>query len=411
MPITTHKFDGEIVSRLHEIEFGKDWPVVYILEDGAQMYVGETMSAVHRFRQHIDNPERKNLKRAHLIADEEYNKSATLDIESQLIQYMVADQNFLLQNGNGGLSNHSYFDREKYQAKFEVIWQELQEMGLANKDLVQLRNSDIFKYSPYKALTDEQIDIVNKIKISVTCKEYKTHVVKGEPGTGKSVLATYLCKYLSLFAETRDLNVALVVPQAGLRKTLKKVFKKINGLSESMVIGPSNVVGNQYDLLIVDEAHRLRRRVNLSSYGPFDKANIHYKLGNEGTQLDWIMLASKSQVLLYDANQSVVPGDIRSEKLSSLNATEYRLTSQLRVLAGNDYIAFINNLLSLVEQDRPDFGDYDLRYFTDISEMVNLIKKQDKSHGLSRLVAGYAWTWETKKGGDYDIELDGLKLK
>ena len=411
MPITTHKFNAEVISRLHTIEFGKDWPVVYILEDGAQMYVGETMSAAHRFRQHIDNPERKKLKHAHLIADEEFNKSATLDIESQLIQYMVADQHFILQNGNNGLANYSYYDREKYQAKFEVIWQELQKMGLASKDLIQIRNSDVFKYSPYKALTDEQIDIVNKIKTSLMNGETKTHIVKGEPGTGKSVLATYLCKYLSLFTETKDLEVALVVPQAGLRKTLKKVFAIIKGLNASMVIGPGEVVGKHYDLLIVDEAHRLRRRVNLSSYGPFDKANKHYSLGNEGTQLDWIMLASNSQVLLYDANQSVVPGDIRSDKLSNLNATEYRLTSQLRVLAGNDYIAFINNLLSLMEQDRPDFGDYDLRYFTDISEMVHLIKQLDKAHGLSRLVAGYAWTWETKKGGDYDIELDGLKLK
>ena len=43
--------------------------------------------------------------------------------------------------------------------------------------------------------------------------------------------------------------------------------------------------------------------------------------------------------------------------------------------------------------------------------MVNEIKHQNEQHGLARLVAGYAWTWETKKGGDYDIEIDGLRLK
>jgi DUF2075 family protein len=411
MPITTHKFNREVLERLHVIKYSEDWPVVYILEDGAQMYIGETMSATNRFRQHLDNPVREKLKSAHLITDDEFNKSATLDIESQLIQYIAADQKFRLQNGNGGLANHEYFDREKYQAKFEIIWQELQKMGLAHKDLIQLRNSDIFKYSPYKALTEEQIDIVNKIKMSLIKGEHKTHIIKGEPGTGKSVLATYLCKYLTLFKETKDLNIALVIPQSGLRKTLKKVFSKINGLNSSIVIGPSDVVGNHYDLLIVDEAHRLRRRINLSSYGPFDKANKFYELGNQGTQLDWIMFASNSQVLLYDGNQSVVPGDIRSDKILNLNASEYNLTSQLRVLAGNDYIEYINNLLSLQQQDKPDFGEYDFRYFTNLSEMIQLVKQQDRKHGLSRLVAGYAWTWETKKGGDFDIELDGLKLK
>ena len=51
-----------------------------------------------------------------------------------------------------------------------------------------------------------------------------------------------------------------------LRKTLKRVLK-VEGLSASMVIGPNEVAGNHYDLLVVDEAHRLRRRKNLTAYG------------------------------------------------------------------------------------------------------------------------------------------------
>jgi DUF2075 family protein len=39
------------------------------------------------------------------------------------------------------------------------------------------------------------------------------------------------------------------------------------------------------------------------------------------------------------------------------------------------------------------------------------IKNKNKKLGLSRVVAGYAWPWHTKKGTrDYDIEIDGLKL-
>ncbi|MGZ6005229.1 MAG: DNA/RNA helicase domain-containing protein [Candidatus Saccharimonadales bacterium] len=413
MSIITLRFDSKASDKVKQTEFGKDWPVVYILEDGHEMYIGETVSASSRFKQHYEKLERRKLSRAHLIADEEYNKSAALDIESSLIQFMAADEKYVLQNGNLGLSDHSYYDRQKYTAKFEVIWQDLQEKGLAQKDLIQLKNSDVFKYSPYKALTDEQLNIVERIRDSLIFKDYKTHIVNGEPGTGKSVLATFLLKYLKEYNATKDLNIALVVPQAGLRTTIKKVFSKVKGLNSSMVIGPSGVIGNQYDLLIVDEAHRLRRRVNLSSYGPFDYANRYYDLGNEGTQLDWIMLASKSQVLLYDGNQSVVPGDIRKEKLQSLKGVEYRLTSQLRVMAGNDYIHFVDDLLALRRTKKADFGKYDLRYFDYLSDMVNEIKDKNKKHDLARIVAGYAWTWESKKNDtkDYDIELDGLKLK
>ena len=86
-------------------------------------------------------------------------------------------------------------------------------------------------------------------------------VVIGGSGTGKSVLAAYLAKYLKNFDKTKDLNVALVVPMTSLRSTLKKVFASVKDLNSKMVIGPNEVVGNNYDLLIVDEAHRLRRRV------------------------------------------------------------------------------------------------------------------------------------------------------
>lgn len=413
MAITTHKFTESEISKLRVTKLGNDWPTVYILENGEEMYVGESYSVANRLKQHIQKPERRRLSKAHIITDERYNKSAALDIESLLIQYFVADERYALQNGNGGLSNHNYYDKEQYRAKFEIIWKELQESGLAHRDLVQLRNTDLFKYSPYKALTEEQLTIADTIKDSLASGEEITHIVNGEPGTGKSVLATFLVKYLSQLDETLEFDVALVIPQASLRKTIKKVFSKIKGLKSSMVLGPQDVVGNSFDLLIVDEAHRLRRRVNLSGYVPFDSANKFYNLGNAGTQLDWIMQASKSQVLLYDGKQSVVPGDIRSDKISSLESRQYTLTSQLRVMAGNDYIQYIDDLLTVKPTHKKDFGSYELKYFDSVADMVATIQDRDREHGLARIVAGYAWTWETKKSDsrDYDIELDGLKLK
>ena len=42
--------------------------------------------------------------------------------------------------------------------------------------------------------------------------------------------------------------------------------------------------------------------------------------------------------------------------------------------------------------------------------MVNAIKDKNKEYELCRVVAGYAWPWRTKKGGEYDIEIDGLKM-
>lgn len=404
-------FDEQTVASLKAADHTKDWPVVYLLENDKEAYVGETVSAYNRLRQHRKNPERLKLKAGHIIIDEEFNKSASLDIESWLIQYMAADERFILQNGNKGLVDHSYFDREKYKAKFEVIWSDLQNRGLAREDLIQLRNLDIFKYSPYKALTNEQRQIVKNVEEDLSRNMFKTYVVNGDPGTGKSVLATFLAKYLIESDKTPDIKIALVVPMTSLRTTLRRVFSKVKGLSASMVIAPNQVMGNYYDLLIVDEAHRLRQRKNLSGYAPYDKTNKFYGLGNEGTQLDWIFRASRSQILMFDENQSVMPGDIPSRRLKELNAEHFHLTSQLRVQGGDDYIKFIDDLLSLQSAFYEGFHDYDLRYFDSPKDLVASIKMRDKETGLARTVAGYAWAWKTKNGeAAYDIDLDGLRL-
>lgn len=64
---------------------------------------------------------------------------------------MSADNKFKLQNGNGGLQNHNYYQREMYETKFREIWLQLKSKGLVKNDLKMIANSDLFKYSSYKA--------------------------------------------------------------------------------------------------------------------------------------------------------------------------------------------------------------------------------------------------------------------
>ena len=135
--ITTFPFDKVQLHKIKDYKFGQDWPVVYMIENGQEIYIGETGNAYVRSSQHYDNPERSKLSQIHLITDEEYNKSATLDIEAWLIEYISADGIFNLQNGNSGLRNHNYYDREKYKAKFELIWQKLKEKALVKNELIQ----------------------------------------------------------------------------------------------------------------------------------------------------------------------------------------------------------------------------------------------------------------------------------
>ena len=67
-----------------------------------------------------------------------------------------------------------------------------------------------------------------------------------------------------------------------------------------MVISPIQVPKEEYDLLIVDEAHRLRQRKALAQYPTFDKNNKKLGFDNSGTELDWILKCSKNQIFFYD---------------------------------------------------------------------------------------------------------------
>lgn len=414
LEIKKFSFNKNKFDEIKAYRFGRNWPVVYILTDEKEIYIGQTVNAYYRSKQHFDNPEKRKLKDIHIITDEEFNVSATLDIESQLIQYISADNKFIVQNGNGGLTNHNYFDRKKYRAKFEITWDNLREQGITQNTLADLRNSDLFKYSPYKSLTEDQFVVAKKIFSDIKNNETNTIIVNGKPGTGKTILATYLFKYLKEQDETKNLNIGLVVPMAGLRKTISTVFSKIKGLKSNMVIGPNDVIKTNYDILIVDESHRLQRRKNIMGYGAYDKVNKKLGLDTEATQLDWIVNSSKHQVLFYDQNQSIKPSDVRSEDFKTKQPKHYQLNTQMRVEAGEEYINFIEDVFNLKKPSSVSFKNYDLKLFEDIEEMITQIKTKDKEYKLSRVVAGYAWPWHTKPKSKstqkHDIEIGGLKL-
>ena len=410
--IQSFKFDRTGFEDIKNHPLGLDWPLVYIIEDGQEVYIGETTSAFSRSKQHFENENRARLQNIHLIIDEEFNKSATLDLEAQLIQYFAAEGNLKLQNGNRGLENHNYFDKSRYRAKLSSIWKALQKMMVVSRNLEEIENTELFKYSPYKALTPDQMAVADGLYQAVKVAAPAVHIVNGGPGTGKTILATYLVKLLREDKHTKHLSIGLVVPMTSLRKSLKDVFSSVPGLSGDMVIGPSQVRSANYDLLIVDEAHRLRQRKNITNYRSHDEMNRKLGLGKEGTELDWVLMSSAQQILFYDENQSIRPADVTVARFKDLSATHHHLKSQMRVKGGEKYIAFINDLFSGKRDLDARFDNFDFQIYNDVAKMVADIKHKNTEIGLCRLVAGFAWPWIGRDNSDlFDIEIEGTKLR
>jgi len=350
--INHYDFENNIFENLNTNHFAKDfWPLVYILSDGQTKtaYVGETTDAYSRMGAHLKNKTKSKLTAVHLITSEKFNKSATLDIESNLIKYMSGDNMFSLLNGNIGLANHNYYQKkEVYWDIFNSVWNQLRAKGISKHSIKHIDNSDLFKYSPYKSLTNEQSQGLFQILQNIATGKHDNTIVEGGAGTGKTTLAVFLFKMLSSQLEDFSFKefgseekayidlvnqiktvlpnpkMALVIPMSSFRTTLKKVFKNIKGLSASMVIGPAQVSKQKYDLLIVDESHRLRRRINLGAYfGAFDKACLSLNLDKyNSSELDWVTMQSKNTILFYDENQSIKPSDTKKESFDLLKKSK-----------------------------------------------------------------------------------------
>ena len=447
-------FDSQSISFWAKAEqLGANWPVVYTLSNDKEIYVGETLSAVSRLNQHLSTSNKQQLSRVQIILNERFNKSVCLDLESQLIQYLAADGKHLVLNANSGIRDANYFDRDKYQESFKDLFEKMVQDGLLSRSIPEIVNSNLFKFSPFKAVTLEQAAALNGILERVV-QDLRSGgesqlVVQGDPGTGKTIVAIYLMKLLRDIARATDdelleddsifadffnpevaelfggLKIGLVVPQQALRKTLEVVFTQTPGLDKNMVLTPFDVAESQedFDLLIVDEAHRLGQRANQPSAMQNKKfTDLNVKLfgvdDKSKTQLDWIQKRSRHQLLLLDTAQSIRPGDLPLE--TTLNLLEkakkaeawFHLASQMRVMGGANYLSFVKEIFTDTATADSSFPDYDLRFFDSFSKMRSEILRLDQEHGLSRLLAGYAWEYKSKKDRDlFDIEIEGIEMR
>ena len=230
-------------------------------------------------------------------------------------------------------------------------------------------------------------------------------IVRGGPGTGKSVLAINLLVELN----NRNMTCFYVTKNAAPRSVFSAKLRGdytqtyINHLFQ----GSGNFVdedSNKLDVLIVDEAHRLNAKSGMFQ--------------NKGeNQIKEIINASKFSIFFIDENQKVTLKDIGSEDLIKKYANElgagiytYELDSQFRCNGSDGYIAWLNNLLEIKETANFDINDfdYDFRVIDNPNELRRLIEEKNKINNKSRIVAGYCWDWisEGKNKSDvYDITI------
>lgn len=235
-----------------------------------------------------------------------------------------------------------------------------------------------------------------------------TVIIKGGPGTGKSVISMNLLRDLINLQR----NAVFVAPNAAFRSVMVEMLSKSQRKSRlyHLFTGSGKFYAespNKFDVIIVDEAHRLK---NGSAWQYFGE-----------NQIQDIINASKVSIFFIDDNQIIRPEDIgsvleikRVAKSMNSEVKEFELTAQFRCSGAEGYVNWIDNVLEIGENgnfDGFDRKEFDFRIIDTPNEVFSLVKQKNEQGLKARLLAGYAWPWTSEKKGNPNAEIDDVIIK
>lgn len=268
-----------------------------------------------------------------------------------------------------------------------------------SKQLVDSLSSMLQGNTEFIMIDDQKVVLETAMSLAKKSKQNKKNVliVEGGPGTGKSVVAINLLVKLT--------KLGLVTKYISKNSAPREVYStKLSGIKKKTEI--SNLFGgtgsfidvepNIFDVLLVDEAHRL----NL-------KSGLYQNLGDN--QIEEIINASKFSVFFVDDDQQIHIKDVGSSKYIEAIAkkngafvNKLQLESQFRCNGSDGFLSWLDNTLQIRETANIKLtkDDFDFKVFTDLNELKRIIYEKNKINNKSRLVAGYCWDWVSSTDGE-----------
>lgn len=383
------------------------------------VYVGESNNVITRTKQHFEsgeNPETwqyilthsKEIPQIIIVGHKYFNKSFTLDMENRLIEYMMASEHSVetLHNGRGNPQNE-YYPVEEFEEVFHSVWRGLRKI---KPDLFlsesSIQHSALYKASPLKKLTEEQIDAKEKIIAKIydaieSGQDGQLVFVQGEAGTGKTVLNSsifyeILTSGIDLFG--REIDCHILVNHDQQITVYEQIAKRL-GLGNNRVHKPTQFI-NKYsaerkvDVAFVDEAHLLLTRGNQGYSGH--------------NQLEDIIMRSRVTVVMFDEYQVLNNEEYwEPDLLEGFKSIAHRqnsyigLSQQLRMQCSPstrkwlDDFVMINRLFEFPKDD-----SYDVKSFDSPQALYEAIREKASKEEtrLSRLVATYDWEYNGVHG-------------
>ncbi len=271
-------------------------------------------------------------------------------------------------------------------------------------------------------LIDDQKEVFERclslIRKSKEDNKKRVIIIPGGPGTGKTVIALRLLSKCLQY----DLNSIYVSKNESLRNAYKKIIldnnvdkKYTKARIDNLFFGSakfSNLRKNEFDVSIVDEAHRLIERHQYTKKGT-----------GYDNQIQEIICESKVSIFFVDERQIVTLKDIGSikeiksrakkegiEEKNIKNLSE--LKTQFRSSGADEYIKFIDHIIYGDEIDSLDFlRNFDFKVFRNASDMYKELIERNTNNN-ARILAGYCWDWVSKNNSLLnDIKIDNFEMQ
>ena len=421
-------------------------PVIYIYRGTVSKkdYIGQTIHFLARHSQHYSGKEEKfntaAFNRVLVVSSQLFNGSSLDDVESQLITYFNADNpkahvgyDDEVINRTGGNTIIEYKGREAVSTDVVLpLWEDVlfPEGWVKTPTLDELRTRALVKYSPIKILTDEQTDLITEV-ISHPKKNY---LINGDAGTGKTVLLTHMVA--RILRERKDAVVGVVV-QPNWEKTGREIFD-IFGMKDDarLTVTTSTKLisgGKEYDVIIVDESHKLSRRGS-KQLAAFNSVYAIPGYGSCRSHLEILQKMSRQVILMYDVLQAIRPANVPRDEFARLTASYEKrfLRTQFRICSpkGKSYTSddYMNGIKWLLYKDTgllssgltnfdpkfnrgvfsdhtPDayFGYFDTEPLHRMTDWLDDDRNYNPEH-VNRILAGLVEDWRQAHGSDPSIK-------
>jgi len=267
---------------------------------------------------------------------------------------------------------------------------------------------DVIKGKDKYVLLDEQLVAYDKIFTQAQTGFHETDtqvlIIEGGPGTGKSVIALNVMADLLL----DGYNTHYVTGSRSFTKTLRKVIGDRGSVQFKYFNNYIDVEENAVDVMICDEAHRIRET---SNHRFMDREQRSDRL-----QIEEILSAAKVAVFFIDDDQVVRPREVgavdyikeHADRLGC-SVTEMELEAQFRCGGAKGFLNWVNNTLGIKDTANVLWTgeeEFDFQIFDSPQALDDAIREKAEQGYDARVTAGYCWKWSKETNEDGTLPND-----